>query len=90
LLAPLLGGLGAAGTLMSADEAVRRFNAGDRSGAVISALEAAFGAMSMMPAWNPVTAGIKGVGTVGGLAMSGGELSKYLYDMYKSSQQPEN
>jgi hypothetical protein len=90
LLAPLLGGLGAAGTLMSADEAVRRFNAGDRSGAVISALEAAFGAMSMMPAWNPVTAGIKGVGTVGGLAMSGGELSKYLYDMYKNSQQPEN
>jgi hypothetical protein len=89
LLAPMLGALGAAGTLMSADEAVRRFNAGDRSGAVLSALEAAFGAMSMVPPYNPVTAGIKGVGTVGGLAMAGGELSKYLYDLYKSSQQPE-
>lgn len=89
LLAPMLGALGAAGTLMSADEAVRRFNAGDRSGAVLSALEAAFGAMSMVPPYNPVTAGIKGVGTVGGLAMAGGELSKYLYDLYKNSQQPE-
>jgi hypothetical protein len=82
LLAPLLGAAGAAGTLMSADEAVRRYNEGDRSGAVISALEAIFGAMSMVPARNPLTAGIKGVGTVGGLAMSGGELGKYLYDMY--------
>jgi hypothetical protein len=88
-LAPLLGAAGAAGTLMSADEAIRRYNEGDRSGAVISALEAIFGAMSMVPARNPLTAGIKGVGTVGGLAMSGGELGKYLYNMYNEPSSPD-
>lgn len=77
ILSPLLGGLAGVGTLMSVDEAIRRYNAGDYSGMVIPTLEAAFGAMSMMPAWNPITAGIKGLGTAGGLGLGAYQLGKY-------------
>lgn len=80
ILGPLLGGLGAVGTYMSIDEAIRRYNAGDYSGMVIPTLEAAFGAMSLVPAWNPITAGIKGIGTLGGLGLTGYQAGKYLYD----------
>jgi hypothetical protein len=77
VLSPLLGGLAGVGTLMSVDEAIQRARAGDYSGAVIPTLEAAFGLMSMMPAWNPITAGIKGIGTAGGLGLGAYQLGKY-------------
>lgn len=77
ILSPVLGGLAGVGTLMSVDEAIERFRAGDYSGAVIPTLEAAFGTMSMMPAWNPLTAGIKGLGIAGGLGMGAYQLGKY-------------
>ena len=83
ILNPLLGGLGAAATVMSADEAMRRFKAGDYSGAVLPTLEAAFGAMSMAPPVTPLTAAIKGLGTVGGLTLAGFELSRDGYDYMK-------
>ena len=90
IFGPLLGGLAAAGTTMSLEEAIRRYRAGDYSGAVLPTLEAAFGAMSMVPPVTPVSAGIKGLGTVGGLALGLGELGyagiKELRDMYKEYQ----
>jgi hypothetical protein len=80
ILSPLLGAAGAAGTAMSADEAVRRWKAGDRSAAVLSAIEALFGLMSLAPPVTPVTAAIKGIGTVGGLGLAGYELGKPTYE----------
>jgi hypothetical protein len=80
ILSPLLGAAGAAGMVMSADEAIRRWRAGDRSGAVLSTLEAIFGAMSLAPPVTPVTAAIKGIGTVGGLGLAGYELGKPAYE----------
>lgn len=58
----VLGGLGAG---LSAQEAIERWNAGDRSAAVISALNAVFAGMSLVP--HPM---IRGIGTVGGLMMA--------------------
>jgi hypothetical protein len=81
VISPLLGAAGAAGTVMSVDEALKRWRAGDRSGAVLSALEAAFGLMSMAPPVNPVTAAIKGLGTLGGLGLGAYELGKPAYEM---------
>ena len=90
IFGPLLGGLALAGTTMSLEEAIRRYRAGDYSGAVLPTLEAAFGAMSMVPPVTPVSAGIKGLGTVGGLALGAGELgyalTKHLRDLYKEYQ----
>lgn len=83
MLGTALGGLGAAGTYLSIDEAIRRYNAGDYSGMVIPTLEAAFGAMSLMPAWNPITAGIKGVGTLGSMGLGALELGKYMHNKMK-------
>ena len=80
ILSPLLGAAGAAGTVMSADEAVRRWKAGDRSAAVLSAIEALFGAMSLLPPTNPAFAIAKGVGTLGGLGLAGYELGKPAYE----------
>lgn len=80
ILSPLLGAAGAAGTVMSADEAVRRWKAGDRSAAVLSAIEALFGAMSLLPPTNPAFAIAKGVGTLGGLGLAGYELGKPTYE----------
>lgn len=80
ILSPLLGAAGAAGMVMSADEAIRRWRAGDRSGAVLSTLEAIFGLMSLAPPVTPVTAAVKGIGTVGGLGLAGYELGKPAYE----------
>jgi hypothetical protein len=81
VISPLLGAAGAAGTVMSIDEALKRYKAGDRSGAVLSVLEAVFGAMSMAPPVTPVTAAIKGLGTLGGLGLGAYELGKPAYEM---------
>ena len=80
-ISPLLGAAGAAGTVMSVDEALKRYKAGDRSGAVLSVLEAVFGLMSMAPPVTPVTAAIKGLGTLGGLGLGAYELGKPAYEM---------
>lgn len=83
LLGPVLGGLGAATTVMSGEEALRRARAGDYSGAVLPTLEAIFGAMSLSPPVTPVTAAIKGIGTVGGLGLAGIQGSKAGYEYLK-------
>lgn len=79
-LGPILGGVGAAATAMSGEEALRRYRAGDYSGAVLPTLEALFGAMSLAPPVTPVTAAIKGAGTVGGLGLAGIEAGKAGYE----------
>lgn len=79
-LNPILGGVGAAATAMSVEEALRRYRAGDYSGAVLPTIEAAFGAMSLAPPVTPLTAAIKGVGTVGGLGLAGIEAGKAGYE----------
>jgi len=56
-------GLGGVGTVMSADKAMKLWEAGDRSQAVVNALEAAFGAVSMVP--HPVARVVGGVGEAG-------------------------
>ena len=66
VLANVVGGLGAG---MSIDEAVKRYQAGDYSGSVLSTIEAALATASMAPPVGPVGLAAKGVGTVGGLAM---------------------
>jgi len=82
LLGPLLGGLAGVGTAMSVDEAIKRYRAGDYSGAVMPTLEAAFGAMSMVPPVGPLAA-VKGLGTAGGLGLMGIEGGKAAYDYLK-------
>lgn len=66
VLANVAGGLGAG---LSVDEAVKRYQAGDYSGTVLSTIEAALATASMAPPVGPVGLAAKGVGTVGGLAM---------------------
>jgi hypothetical protein len=67
---PVIGNvLGAAGTTLSLDEAVKRANEGDTSGAVIGTIEAALNAASMAPPTSPASLAVKGVGTVGSLGM---------------------
>lgn len=64
----LMGGLGGAGAALSFNDAMERYKNGDRTGAVLSALEAGLSAMSMAP---PVGIGvpIKGLGTAGALGL---------------------
>lgn len=66
VLANVVGGVG---TGMSVDEAVKRYQAGDYSGSVLSTIEAALATASMAPPVGPIGLAAKGVGTVGGLAM---------------------
>lgn len=74
-------GLGGVGTVMSADKAMKLWEAGDRSQAVVNALEAAFGAVSMVP--HPVARVVGGVGEAG---MGGID---YLMDKYKEPKPVE-
>jgi len=67
---PVIGNvLGAAGATLSIDEAVKRANEGDTSGAVIGTIEAALNAASIAPPTSPLGLAVKGVGTVGSLGM---------------------
>jgi len=61
--------LSGAGTAMSVEEAVYRYNHGDVGGVVLNTLAAAFGLASMVPARSPASAITKGVGVVGGLGL---------------------
>jgi hypothetical protein len=74
-------GLGGVGTVMSADKAMKLWEAGDRSQAVVNALEAAFGAVSMVP--HPVARVVGGIGEAG---MGGID---YLMDKYKEPKPVE-
>ena len=67
---PVIGNvLGAAGATLSIDEAVKRANEGDTSGAVLGTIEAALNAASIAPPTSPLGLAVKGVGTVGSLGM---------------------
>jgi hypothetical protein len=72
----ILGGLGMG---MSAAEALNRYEKGDTSGAVLSGVQAVLDGMSMLPPGTPVTAFLKGIGVVGGLATT-------AYDIYRTQQ----
>jgi hypothetical protein len=65
----LAGALGGAGIGLSVAEAIDRYNSGDRSGAVLSALSGVLGGMSMVPPIGPAALAVKGIGTLGGLGM---------------------
>lgn len=72
----ILGGLGAG---MSAAEALNRYEKGDTSGAVLSGVQVILDGMAMLPPGTPVTAFLKGIGVVGGLAAT-------AYDIYRTRQ----
>jgi hypothetical protein len=68
--APIIGGgLAAAGTALSVDEAVKRYKQGDYSGMVLYTLEGALNTMAMAPPTSPRNLAIKGVGAVGSFGM---------------------
>ena len=71
LLGPIATPLAGAATGLSVADAWNRYQHGDKSGAVMSALEAAFGGMSMLPPVTPLTAAAKGAGVIGGLGLAG-------------------
>jgi hypothetical protein len=66
----LTGALSGAGTLLSVTDALTRYEQGDRSGAVLASLSAAFGGMASIPAAkDPRVLTAKGIGVLGGLGM---------------------
>jgi len=64
---------------MSAAEALNRYEKGDTSGAVLSSVQVILDGMAMLPPGTPVTAFLKGIGVVGGLATT-------AYDIYRTQQ----
>lgn len=79
---PLTGALAGAGVGLSAAEALNRYEKGDTSGAVLSGVQAVLDGMAMLPPGTPVTAFLKGLGIVGGLATT-------AYDLYRTRQMEE-
>lgn len=79
---PLTGALAGAGMGLSAAEALNRYEKGDTSGAVLSGVQAVLDGMAMLPPGTPVTAFLKGLGIVGGLATT-------AYDLYRTRQMEE-
>jgi hypothetical protein len=69
--------LAGAGMGMSAAEALNRYEKGDTSGAVLSTVQVLLDGMSMLPPGTPITAALKGIGVVGGLATT-------AYDLYRT------
>ena len=69
--------LGGVGMGMSAAEALNRYEKGDTSGAVLSGVQAVLDGMAMLPPGTPITAFLKGIGVVGGLATT-------AYDLYRT------
>lgn len=82
LTGKLPGALSGAGAAFNASEALNRYEKGDTSGAVRSAVSAVFDIMSMAPPGTPITAAIKALGITGGLGMA-------VYD-YFASQKKES
>jgi len=64
---------------MRAAEALNRYEKGDTSGAVLSGVQVILDGMAMLPPGTPVTAFLKGIGVVGGLATT-------AYDIYRTQQ----
>jgi flagellum-specific peptidoglycan hydrolase FlgJ len=64
---------------MSAAEALNRYEKGDTSGAVLSTVQTVLDGMAMLPPGTPVTAFLKGIGVVGGLATT-------AYDIFRTKQ----
>lgn len=83
----LTGTIGGAGIGLSLQDAIERFQAGDTSEGVLSALEAAFGAMAMLPARSPGTLAAKGIGAVGGLGLAGGRAAYHNWPAVKQEAQ---
>lgn len=76
---PGTGVIAGAGVGLSAAEALNRYEKGDTSGAVLSGVQAVLDGMAMLPPGTPVTAFLKGLGIVGGLATT-------AYDLYRTRQ----
>jgi hypothetical protein len=72
---------------MSAAEALNRYEKGDTTGAVISTVQTLLDGMSMLPPGTPITAALKGIGVVGGLALTAGDLYR-TYNMEKQKPPP--
>ena len=77
--------LSGAGTALSAEEALYRYNHGDKSGFVLNALATLFGGMSMIPPVHPWAIAGKGIGAAGGLGLIPFQMA---YDYY-NPRQPE-
>jgi hypothetical protein len=75
--------LAGAGAGMSAAEALNRYEKGDTTGAVISTVQTLLDSMAMLPPGTPITAALKGIGVVGGLAVTAGD----LYRTYKMEKE---
>ena len=84
-----LGALSGAAVPLAANEASERWNSGDRSGAVLSGVEALAGVLAMLPPATPITAALKGIGITGGLAVA--VVDAYLRSDYakKRTQAPK-
>jgi hypothetical protein len=79
--------LGGVGTALSIQDAIERYKAGDTSEAVLSAIEAFFGGMSMLPPVNPAFLAAKGIGTIGGLGLMG---SRAVYNNWDKIKEKAN
>lgn len=84
-----LGALSGAAVPLAANEAAERWNSGDRSGAVLSGVEALAGVLAMLPPATPITAALKGIGITGGLAVA--VVDAYMHSDYakKRTQAPK-
>ncbi len=77
----LVGALSGAGTVISAIDALERYEKGDNSGAVLAALSSGLGAMASIPVTKDRTMlAAKGLGMVGGLGMIPVEM---IHDYFK-------
>jgi hypothetical protein len=65
-----IGALAGVAVPLAADEAAKRYQSGDTTGAVLSAAEAVSAVLAMLPPGTPVTAALKAVGIGGGLAVA--------------------
>jgi hypothetical protein len=65
-----IGALSGIAVPLAADEAAKRYQSGDTTGAVLSAAEAVSAALAMLPPGTPITAALKAVGIGGGLALA--------------------
>ena len=72
------GGLAGYYGVMSAQQALERYNAGDRSEAVMQALGALSAGASLVPPVTPKLSGLKKAGTLGAVGMGGREIYRRL------------
>ena len=84
-----IGALSGAAVPLAANEASERWNSGDKSGAILSGVEALAGVLAMLPPATPITAALKGIGITGGLAVA--VVDAYMHSDYakKRAQAPK-